>query len=186
MGVFEDLKTVKRKDPSSGSYLSIFLFSNGLHAIWMYRIAHVFWKTRVFSFIARLISYVSKTITGVEIHPGATIGRRFFIDHGVGTVIGETAVIGSDVLIYHQVTLGGITLDRGVKRHPSVCDHAMIAAGAKILGNIHIGKHTKIGANSVVLKDVPDYATAVGIPARIILKDEDHDKDICSLENREN
>jgi serine O-acetyltransferase len=183
--IFEDLKTVREKDPSSGSYLTIFLFSNGMHAIWLYRIAHFFWIIKI-KFIARLISAISKTITGVEIHPGAKIGRRFFIDHGVGTVIGETAVIGDDVLLYHQVTLGGITTKRGIKRHPTICDHVMIAAGAKVLGDIKVCTYAKIGANSVVLKDVPEFATAVGIPARIILNEEIKEEIVCSLDKRNN
>lgn len=179
MGFFQDIKTVKEKDPSAGSALSIILTHNGFHAVRWYRISRVFWKLKLRT-IAKMISNINRFFTGVEIHPGAQIGKRFMIDHGVGTVIGETSVIGENVLIYHQVTLGGTGNDKGHKRHPSICDNVMIAAGAKILGNIHIGTNAKVGANAVVLKDVPANATAVGIPARLIFNG-DVTEENCSL-----
>lgn len=179
MGLISDIKTIKQKDPAAPSTLSILLTYSGMHAVWLYRVAHVFWKLRL-KIIARLIGFVARVFTGVEIHPAATIGKNLFIDHGNGVVIGETARIGDNVLIYHQVTLGGTGNDTGSKRHPSVCDNVMIAAGAKILGNIHIGTNAKIGANAVVLKDVPANATAVGIPARIIFNGDVNDEN-CSL-----
>lgn len=179
MGIFSDIKTLKAKDPAARHTVDIILTHSGLHSIWYYRIAHFFWTIKL-KLIARMISNFARFLTGVEIHPAAKIGKNFIIDHGTGIVIGETAQIGDNVLMYHGVTLGGTGNDSGIKRHPSVCDNVMIAAGAKILGNIHIGNHAKIGANSVVLKDIPPYATAVGMPARIIegkvLTEED-----CSL-----
>jgi len=179
MGIFSDIKEVKRKDPAARSSLEVLLTYSGMHAVWLYRVAHMFWKIKL-KLIARIISSFAKVITGVEIHPGATIGKNFVIDHGNGVVIGATAMIGSNVLIYHQVTLGGTGNETGSKRHPTVCDNAMIAAGAKILGNIYVGKNAKVGANAVVLKDVPDNATAVGIPARIIYNGDVNDEN-CSL-----
>lgn len=167
MGMRSDIRTLKRKDPAARHTLEILLTHSGLHAVWHYRIAHFLWKIKLKT-VARFVSSLSRFLTGVEIHPGATIGKNFIIDHGTGVVIGETSRIGNNVLIYHQVTLGGTGNDSGHKRHPSICDDVMIAAGAKILGNIKIGYSAKIGANSVVLKDVPPYATAVGMPARII------------------
>ena len=167
MSLRSDIKTLKRKDPAARHTLEILLTHSGLHAVWHYRIAHFLWKMK-FKTLARIVSSLSRFLTGVEIHPAAKIGKNFIIDHGTGVVIGETTVIGSNVLIYHQVTLGGTGNDSGHKRHPSICDDVMIAAGAKILGNIKIGFGAKIGANSVVLKDVPPYSTAVGMPARII------------------
>ncbi len=171
MGMISDIKTLKLKDPAARHALDIILTHNGLHAVWYYRIAHFFWVIKL-KLIARIISNIARFLTGVEIHPAATIGKNFIIDHGTGVVIGETVVIGSNVLIYHGVTLGGTGNASGVKRHPSICDNVMIAAGAKILGDIHIGTGAKIGANAVVLKDVPPYATAVGMPARIILSEQ--------------
>jgi serine O-acetyltransferase len=183
MGLISDIKTIKYKDPAAGSTLSILLTYNGMHAVWTYRVAHVLWKMKL-KLLAKILSSTSRIFTGVEIHPGATIGKNFFIDHGNGVVIGETAMIGENVLMYHQVTLGGTGNDTGMRRHPSVCDNVMIAAGAKILGNIHIGTNAKIGANAVVLKDVPANATAVGIPARIIFNGEVTEEN-CSLKKKE-
>lgn len=183
MGLFSDIKTIKKKDPAAGSTLSIIFTYAGMHAVWAYRIAHFFWKIRL-KFIAKYISFIARMFTGVEIHPGAEIGKNLFIDHGQGVVIGETAVIGNNVLIYHQVTLGGTGNEKGEKRHPSLCDNVMIAAGAKILGDIHIGTNAKIGANAVVLKDVPANATAVGMPARIIYNG-DVTEENCSLVKKE-
>lgn len=167
MGMKSDIKNLKAKDPAARHTLEILLTHSGLHAVWFYRVAHFFWQIKL-KMIARMISNTGRFFTSVEIHPGASIGKRFIIDHGTGIVIGETAVIGNDVLMYHQVTLGGTGNDSEHKRHPSICDGVMIAAGAKILGNIKIGYKAKVGANSVVLRDVPPYATAVGMPARII------------------
>jgi len=163
----EDIETVFRKDPAARSVLEVIVCYPGLHALWFHRIAHWFYKKRFF-FIARLISHISRFLTGIEIHPGAKIGRRFFIDHGMGVVIGETTEIGDDVLIYQGVVLGGVSLSKG-KRHPTVGNNVVIGAGAIVLGNIKIGDNARIGAGSVVLKDVPEGATVVGVPARVSL-----------------
>ncbi|MEC9484617.1 MAG: serine O-acetyltransferase [Candidatus Izemoplasma sp.] len=179
MGMISDIKTLKRKDPAARHTLEILLSHSGLHAVWFYRIAHLLWIIKL-KLIARILSNIARFLTGVEIHPAAKIGKNFIIDHGSGVVIGETTEIGSNVLIYHQVTLGGTGNDSEHKRHPSICDDVMIAAGAKILGNIRVGMGAKIGANSVVLKDVPPYSTAVGMPARIIQGKKLSDED-CSL-----
>ena len=163
-----DIKNVLKKDPAARNFLEVLLLYPTIHVLIIYRIAHIFYKLN-FKFIARLLSQIGRFLTGIEIHPGATIGKGLFIDHGMGVVIGETAEIGNDVTMYHGSTLGGTGKDTG-KRHPTVRDEAIIGAGAKILGPITIGKGAKIGANSVVLKAVPDYVTAVGIPAKNILK----------------
>lgn len=165
----EDIQTVFEKDPAARSTLEVILTYSGLHAIWFHRIAHAFYKRR-FYFIARVISQISRFLTGIEIHPGAVIGRRFFIDHGMGVVIGETCVIGDDVVVYQGVTLGGTGKEKG-KRHPTIENNALIAAGAKVLGNIVIGENSKVGAGSVVLKDVPPNSTVVGIPGRVVVQD---------------
>jgi len=183
MGMINDIKTLRKKDPAARHLIDILLTHNGLHAVWNYRVARFFWNIKL-KLIARIISNIGRLFTGVEIHPGAQIGKNFIIDHGNGVVIGETTVIGDDVLIYHQVTLGGTGNESGKKRHPSLCDGVMIAAGAKILGDIQIGYHAKVGANAVVLKDVPPYATAVGMPARIIDGDK-LDESECSLVSKE-
>lgn len=167
MGIKSDIQTLKRKDPAARHTLEILLTHSGLHAVWYYRISHFLWKIKL-KLLARIVSNFARFLTGVEIHPGASIGKNFIIDHGTGVVIGETTEIGNNVLMYHQVTLGGTGNDSDHKRHPSICDDVMIAAGAKILGNIRVGIGAKIGANAVVLKDVPPYATAVGMPARFI------------------
>ena len=165
----EDFLNVKRNDPALHSSFELFFNYPGLWAMLFYRIANALYK-RGLRFIPRFISGIGQFLTTVDIHPAATIGRRVFIDHGVGVVIGETAIIGDDVVIYQQVTLGAVSTSHG-KRHPTVESNVVIGAGAKVLGNIHIGEGAKIGANSVVVKDVPKYATAVGIPARIITCD---------------
>ncbi|MBD3794129.1 MAG: serine O-acetyltransferase [Campylobacterales bacterium] len=171
----EDFLNVKRNDPALHSTFELFFNYPGLWAIFFYRIANALYR-RGLRFIPRFISAIGQFLTTVDIHPAATIGERVFIDHAVGVVIGETAIIGNDVLIYQQVTLGGVSLSHG-KRHPTVEDNVVIGAGAKVLGNITIGKGSKIGANSVVVKNVPPYSTAVGIPARIIsYKTEDGNK----------
>jgi len=169
MGLFatiiEDFQTVKKNDPALKSKFELFFNYPGVWALFFYRIANFFYK-KDFKFIARLISAIGQFLTYVDIHPGATIGRRVFIDHAMGVVIGETTEIGNDVLIYQQVTLGGVSLSKG-KRHPTIEDGVTIGAGAKVLGNIRIGKEAKIGANSVVIRDVAPESTAVGIPAHV-------------------
>jgi len=179
MGLRSDIRTIKRKDPAATSTLSILLTSNGMHAVWTYRVAHVLWKMHL-KLLAKITSGFARFITGVEIHPGAVIGKNFMIDHGAGTVIGETSIIGNNVLMYHQVTLGGTGNESGIKRHPSLCDGVMVAAGAKILGDIRIGANARVGANAVVLINVPSNATAVGMPARIIAN-ENMKEENCSL-----
>lgn len=165
----EDIEVVFDQDPSARSALEVILTYAGLHAIWAHRLAHAFYK-RKFYFIARVISQISRFFTGVEIHPGAKIGRRFFIDHGMGVVIGETCEIGDNVTVFQGVTLGGTGKEKG-KRHPTVNDNALIATGAKVLGSITIGENSKVGAGSVVLKDVPPNSTVVGIPGKIVIQD---------------
>lgn len=160
------LKTYKTKDPAATNSLIILLTYPGVHAIFSHRIAHFFYNLKCKSF-ARILSQISRFNTGIEIHPGAKIGKRLFIDHGIGVVIGETAVIGNDVTIFHQVTLGGTGKDIG-KRHPTIHDNVMISAGAKILGPVDIGENSKIGANAVILGDLPANSTAVGLPAKIV------------------
>jgi serine O-acetyltransferase len=164
----EDIEVVFEQDPAARSYLEVILTYSGLHAIWAHRIAHALFK-RKFYFLARLISQISRFFTGIEIHPGAKIGRRLFIDHGMGVVIGETCEIGDNVTLYQGVTLGGTGKEKG-KRHPTIKDNALIATGAKVLGSITIGENSKIGAGSVVLKDVPPNSTVVGIPGRIVVQ----------------
>ncbi len=169
MGLFtiikEDFATIKKNDPALHSKFELFFNYPGVWALFFYRISNTLYK-KGFRFLPRLISAIGQFLTSVDIHPGATIGRRVFIDHATGVVIGETAVVGNDVLIYQQVTLGGVSLNQG-KRHPTIEDGVTIGAGAKILGNITVGKDAKIGANSVVIKDVPSDCTAVGVPAHI-------------------
>lgn len=164
----EDMDNVFEQDPAARTYFEVFLTYSGLHAIWAHRIAHAFYKKRLF-FIARFISQVSRFFTGIEIHPGARIGRRFFIDHGMGVVIGETCEIGDNVTIYQGVTLGGTGKEKG-KRHPTIKDNALIATGAKVLGSITIGENSKVGGGSVVLHDVPDNSTVVGIPGKVVVQ----------------
>ena len=168
MHIIEDIRAYKRNDPAARSALEILLLYNGLHATIDYRIAH--WlHVRGLRFLARAISQWSKMWTGIEIHPGARIGRRLVIDHGTGIVIGETAEIGDDCLLYQGVTLGGTGKDVG-KRHPTLGNNVMVGAGAKVLGPIHIGDNVRIAAGAVVLTDIPDNCTAVGIPARVVRK----------------
>ena len=160
----EDLDTVRSKDPAAGGDLHNVLVYSGLHAVWSHRVAHRMWQKKQLKPAARVLSQATRALTGIEIHPGATIGRRFFIDHGMGVVIGETAEIGDDVLIYHGVTLGGRSLER-VKRHPTIGSGVTIGAGAKILGPVVIGDGSAVGANAVVVKDAPENAVLTGIPA---------------------
>lgn len=164
--LIENIKVVKEKDPAATNYFSIFINTPSVHAVFWHRVSHFLHKNNL-KFIARTISQLTRFFTGIEIHPGATIGKRLFIDHGMCVVIGETAEIGNNVLMYHNVTLGGTGNHHG-KRHPTVKNNAIISSGAKILGPITIGENSKIGANAVVLKDIPDNATAVGIPAKVI------------------
>lgn len=161
----EDMLTIFHKDPAARSWAEVLFCYPGLHAVWLHRLAHYLWNHNYF-FLARFTSHLTRFLTGIEIHPGAKIGRRFFIDHGMGVVIGETAEIGNDVLIYKGVLLGGTSLEKK-KRHPTVGNNVVIGSGAMILGAITIGNNSRIGAGSVVVHDVPDNATAVGVPARI-------------------
>ena len=160
----EDLDAAMLRDPAATSRVVVFFTAAGLHAIWLHRLAHEWWGHRALRPLARALAYVSRSVTGVEIHPGATLGRRFFIDHGMGVVIGETAEVGDDCMLYHQVTLGGRSMAR-VKRHPTLGDNVTIGAGAKVLGPVYVGAGAQIGANSVVVKDVPAGAIATGVPA---------------------
>lgn len=162
----EDIQTIFERDPAARNIAEILLTYSGFHATLLHRVAHFLWRKNV-PLIPRLISHFSRFITGVEIHPGAAIGRAFFIDHGMGVVIGETAEIGDNVTLYQGVTLGGTGQEPG-KRHPTLGNNVIVGAGAKVLGAIVIGNHVRVGANSVVLKSVPDHATVVGIPGKII------------------
>ena len=164
----EDIAAVLERDPAARSKLEIVLLYSGLHALWWYRIHHWMWR-HGWLFFARALSQFARWLSGIEIHPGAAIGRRFFIDHGMGVVIGETAEVGDDVTLYQGVTLGGTTLDRG-KRHPTIGNGVVVGGGAKILGNIRIGDNCRIGAGSVVLRDVPPDSTVVGVPGHIIFR----------------
>ncbi len=163
--IIEDFKTVRKNDPALESIFELLFNYPGVWALFFYRISHTLYNFKI-PFLPRFISAVGQFLTSVDIHPAAKIGRRVFIDHATGVVIGETAIVGDDVLIYQQVTLGGVSLNKG-KRHPTIEDGVTIGAGAKILGNITVGKDAKIGANSVVIKDVPSDCTAVGVPAHI-------------------
>jgi serine O-acetyltransferase len=165
----EDIQTVKERDPAAKNTLEILLFYPGLHAIWFHRVAHLFYRKRFYT-LARMISHISRFLTGIEIHPGAKIGRRFFIDHGIGVVIGETTEIGDDVLIYQGVTLGGTGKEKG-KRHPTIRDGVVISAGATVLGPVTIGENSRIGAGAVVINDVPPNSTVVGVPGKVVKKD---------------
>src|SRR5580704_6984036 len=162
----EDIAAVKDRDPAAKSSLEVVLLYSGLHALWGFRLHHWLW-IRGWQFPARFLSQVGRFITGIEIHPGAQIGRRFFIDHGMGVVIGETTIVGDDVTLYQGVTLGGTGKEHG-KRHPTVGNNVVIGTGAKILGNIRIGDWAKVGAGSVVLRAVPDHSTVVGVPGRVV------------------
>ena len=163
--IAEDLATARRRDPAARTAVEVALTYSGVHALWLYRLAHHLWRHPVLRLPARMLSQLARAATGVEIHPGAVLGRRFFIDHGMGVVIGETAVVGDDVLMFHGSTLGGRSMNHG-KRHPTVGDRVVIGAGAKVLGPITIGSDVQIGANAVVVKDVPDDAVVVGVPGR--------------------
>ena len=163
--MFDTIKAYRRKDPSVKSYLEVIFLSQGFHAIILHRVAHGLYRMRLY-FLARLIAQVSRFFTGIEIHPGAKIGKRVVIDHGVGVVIGETAEIGNDVLIYHNVTLGSTKITDG-KRHPTVGNNVLIGTNASLLGDIRIEDDVKIGAHALVIKDVPKGETVLGFPAKI-------------------
>ena len=165
----EDIATVLDRDPAARSRLEVFLCYSGLHAVWFHRVNHWLWNHRFF-LMARLLSQVSRFLTGTEIHPGARLGRRFFIDHALSVVIGETAIVGDDVTLYQGVTLGGTGKEHG-KRHPTLLDNVVVGSGAKILGNITVGHNCRIGAGSVVLRNVPDNSTVVGVPGHIVLRE---------------
>jgi len=167
----EDIRSVFERDPAARNVLEVLINYAGLHAVWGYRVGNWFWRHK-FIVVARMISQLTRFFTGIEIHPGATIGRRFFIDHGMGVVIGETAEIKNDVTLYHGVTLGGVSLEKG-KRHPTIEERVVIGAGAKILGNITVGRCSRIGANAVVVKDVPCDSVVVGIPGHVTGKNGD-------------
>jgi serine O-acetyltransferase len=164
----EDISTVLERDPAARSWLEVLLCYPGLHALWTHRLTHWLWNHRL-RLLARLISQCARLLTGIEIHPGATIGSRLFIDHGMGVVIGETTMLGDDVTIYQGVTLGGTGKQKG-KRHPTLRNNVVVGAGAQVLGNIIIGENCRVGAGSVVLSDVPDNSTIVGVPGHIIFQ----------------
>lgn len=166
----EDIYSVFDRDPAARSVPEVLFCYPGLHAVWFYRVAHWFWTGELY-FLGRLTSHLGRFLTGIEIHPGAKIGRKFFIDHGMGVVIGETAEIGDNVTLYHGVTLGGVTWDK-VKRHPTLEDNVVVGSGAKVLGPFTLGKGSKVGSNSVVVKEVPQSATVVGIPGRVVMQEE--------------
>lgn len=170
-----DFQAAKNADPAARTALEVALTYPGVHAVWFYRIAHFLWKHNL-KLMARMLSQFAHFLTGVDIHPGAQLGERLFIDHATGVVIGETAEVGTDVILFHGVTLGGVSMSKG-KRHPTVGNHVIIGAGAKVLGPITIGNHAKIGANAVVVKDVPDYKVAVGVPAKLLEDKKDKDVD---------
>lgn len=166
---YNEIKVAQERDPAARSFLEVLFLYQGLHAVINYRIAHFFYKIK-FYFLARLLSQIGRHFTGIEIHPGAQIGKGLFIDHGMGVVIGETSIIGDNVLLYQGVTLGGTGLVKG-KRHPTIGNNVVIGTGAKVLGNITIGDNSYVGANAVVIKDVPPNSTVVGVPGRITKQD---------------
>lgn len=165
----DEINAARKRDPAAKSFWEVLFLYQGLHALISHRSAHFFYKSHLF-LLARIISQLSRHMTGIEIHPGAQIGKRFFIDHGFGVVIGETAIVGDDVLLYQGVTLGGTGIVQG-KRHPTIGNNVVVGAGAKVLGNITIGDNSYIGANAVVIKDVPTNSTVVGVPGRITKQD---------------
>lgn len=171
--VFKDIKTFRQKDPACFSDLEVILCHSGFQAILIHRLNHFLWKLDLgpadhsTKLIARVLNHITKILTGIEIHPGAEIGEGFFVDHGAGVVIGETTVIGNNVSVYQGATLGGVRMEKG-KRHPTLGDNIIVGTGAKVLGNITIGDYVQIGANSVILKDIPEHSTVVGIPGRVV------------------
>ena len=164
----DDIRSIRDRDPAAKSIVEVLLCYSGLHAIWFHRINHWFW-VHDWRLLARWLSQVARLLTAIEIHPGAEIGRRVFIDHGMGVVIGETSIVGDDVTLYQGVTLGGTGKEQG-KRHPTIGREAVIGAGARVLGNIRVGDNSRVGAGSVVLRDVPDNSTIVGVPGHIVLR----------------
>ena len=178
----EDIGIIYKKDPAARNLLEVILCYPGFHALWLYRFAHRLWIWKV-PVIPRMISTFARFLTGIDIHPGATIGRRFFIDHGMGVVIGETTEIGDDVLLYQGVTLGG-TSSKAEKRHPTLGRGVVVGAGAKVLGNINLGSYSKIGAGSVVVNDVPEHSTVVGVPGRIVAQKIFNEENGALLHNR--
>src|SRR5271156_181563 len=176
----EDVQTVFRFDPAARTRLEVVLTYPGLHSIWIHRAAHWMWEHRL-KLLGRIASEVGRFLTGVDIHPGAIIGRRFFIDHGMGVVIGETAEVGDDVIIYQGVTLGGTSLKKE-KRHPTIEDHVMISAGAAVIGPVRIGRGSRIGAGAVVISSAPPYSTIVGIPGKVI-EGESTRQDVAGLDH---
>ena len=176
----EDVQVVFDHDPAARTALEVVLAYPGVHAIWMYRVAHWLWRHELKLF-GRLLSEIARFITGIEIHPGATIGRRLFIDHGMGVVVGETTEVGDDVLMYQGVTLGGTSLKKE-KRHPTIEDHVMISAGAAVIGPVRIGRGSRIGAGAVVVSSAPPYSTIVGIPGKVI-EGESTRQDVAGLDH---
>jgi serine O-acetyltransferase len=179
----EDVLVAFERDPAARSVLEVLLCYPGIHALLLHRVAHGLWR-RNFCLLARLISAVSRFLTGIEIHPGAEFGRRCFIDHGMGVVVGETAKVGNDVLIYQGVSLGGTSLTKG-KRHPTIEDYCVIGLGATVLGPITIGRHSRVGAGSVVVQSVPPHSTVVGVPGRVVSEHARHASDGAPLLNLE-
>jgi serine O-acetyltransferase len=167
-----DVQSVLERDPAARNVLEVLLCYSGLHAIWAHRLSHKLWKNG-FKLLARWISQTTRGITGIEIHPGATLGQNFFIDHGMGVVIGETAEVGDNVTIYHGVTLGG-TSSKKIKRHPTLEDNVVVGAGAKVLGAITIGKGSRIGANAVVVKSTPSNSVIIGVPGQVLIRSHEH------------
>ncbi len=164
--ITEDVRVAMEKDPAARNFFEVLLLYPGVHALISYRLTHALWGMG-FNFLARSLSQFSRWITGIEIHPAAKIGHRFFIDHGMGVVIGETSEVGDNVFIYHGVTLGGLATKKA-KRHPTIAENVVIGAGAQVLGPVHVGRNTKIGSGSVVLQDVPEYSTVIGVPGRVV------------------
>jgi serine O-acetyltransferase len=165
----EDVQSVLDRDPAARNALEVMICYPGLHAIWTHRVTHRLWRSG-FKLLARWLSQIARSLTGIEIHPGATIGHNFFIDHGMGVVIGETAEVGNNVTLYHGVTLGGTSLNK-VKRHPTVEDNVVVGAGAKVLGAITIGANSRIGANAVVIKNTPPDSVVVGVPGQVVVRE---------------
>jgi serine O-acetyltransferase len=172
--IHDDIQSVLDRDPAARNVLEVLLCYPGLHAIWAHRLSHRLWKSGLKLF-ARWISQFMRNVTGIEIHPGATIGKNLFIDHGMGVVVGETAEVGNNVTLYHGVTLGGTSLQK-TKRHPTIEDHVVIGAGAKVLGAITIGAYSRIGANAVVVKSAPPQSVIVGVPGQIVVRDQEAQK----------
>lgn len=177
--IVEDIRCALQRDPAARSWYEVMFTYSGLHAIWFYRLSHWLWVKKLY-YLARWLSQITRWITGVEIHPAAKIGRRFFIDHGMGVVIGETTEIGDDVTFYHGVTMGGVSLEKG-KRHPTLGNKVVVGAGAKVLGAIEIGGGSRIGANAVVVKSVPPESVVVGIPGQVIRRTQNRIDDVPDL-----